>query len=33
MLRTRPQRWRVATAGWVALQAGGNDTADKKILL
>ncbi len=22
-LRTRPQRWRVATAGWVALQAGG----------
>ncbi|MBU4257627.1 hypothetical protein KKC04_04425, partial [Patescibacteria group bacterium] len=22
MLRTRPQRWRVATAGWVALQAG-----------
>jgi len=22
MLRTCPQRWRVATAGWVALQAG-----------
>jgi len=22
ILRTRPQRWRVATAGWVALQAG-----------
>ncbi|MBI2441811.1 MAG: hypothetical protein HYV35_10625 [Lentisphaerae bacterium] len=21
VLRTRPQRWRVATAGWVALQA------------
>jgi len=23
-LRARPQRWRVATTGWVAMQAGGS---------